>query len=206
MLILGIDPGFAIVGYGVINYVNNKYKVLEYGSIITNAGENFNDRLVKIADDLQEILSSYEFDAVSIEELFFNTNVTTGIFVAEARGVILYTIAKRKIPVYEYTPIQIKQSVSGSGRADKLQMKKMVKDYLKLESMPKLDDTTDALAAAITHIHRYKYETIEKNNNSRTKMQELSDQKSNINKSVEKQIQQQLAKKTRYDRLIKKMK
>lgn len=206
MLILGIDPGFAIVGYGIINYVNNKYNVLEYGSITTDAGTPFNKRLLKIAEDLESIISRYKIDAVSIEELFFNNNVTTGIPVAEARGVILYILEKNNIKVYEYTPVQIKQSVTGSGRADKLQMKKMVKDYLKLATMPRLDDTTDALAAAVTHIHRYKYENIANENNSVTKLQMLEKEKPSYSSKVEKQIKEQMVKKTKYERLIKKMK
>lgn len=206
MLILGIDPGFAIVGYGIINHKDNRYNVMEYGSITTSAGTPFNKRLVKIAEDLQGIIDRYKIDAVSIEELFFNNNVTTGIPVAEARGVILYTLEKNNIPVYEYTPMQIKQSITGSGRADKLQMKKMVKDYLKLEKMPRLDDTTDALAAAVTHIHRYRYESIENSNNKLTRLQLLEKEKPSYNKNIEKQIKEQMTKKTRYERIIKKMK
>ena len=206
MIILGIDPGFAIVGYGIINYTNNKYNVLEYGSITTHKDMEFNKRLVKIAEDLESILKKYKIDAVSIEELFFNNNVTTGIPVAEARGVILYTLEKNNIKVYEYTPMQIKQSVTGSGRADKLQMKRMVKDYLKLEIMPKLDDTTDALAAAVTHIHRYKYESIANKNNTLTKLQMLEKEKNTYSSKIEKQIKEQMTKKTKYERLIKKMK
>ncbi len=206
MIVLGIDPGFAIVGYGLINYKNNKYNVIEYGSITTHQSMPFNKRLVKIAEDLESIIKRYEIEAVSIEELFFNNNVTTGIQVAEARGVILYTLEKNNIKVYEYTPVEIKQSVTGSGRADKLQMKRMVKDYLKLEKMPKLDDTTDALAAAVTHIHRYKYEDISNKNNAMTKLQMLEKEKPVYSNKIEKQIKEQMSKKTRYEKLIKKMK
>lgn len=156
MIILGIDPGFGRVGYGIIEYNKNKYRVIEYGSITTEAGLGFCKRLNKIEKDLQSICVRYSIDAASVEKLFFNTNITTGIQVAEARGVILNTLENLNIEVYEYTPLQIKQAIVGYGRADKIQIKNMVKNYLNLETMPKLDDTTDALAIAICHTHSYK--------------------------------------------------
>lgn len=157
MYILGIDPGFGRVGYGIIEYKYNKYRVLEYGCITTPTGEALSSRLKKIHDDLQEVISRYNIDAAAVESLFFNTNITTGIQVAEARGVILYCLEKNDIKINEYTPLQVKQALVGYGRAEKTQIKKMVKEMLKLEKMPKLDDTTDALAIAICHANSNKY-------------------------------------------------
>ncbi len=162
MIILGIDPGFARLGYGVIEYENNKYKTLEYGSITTKAGERLSLRLKRIGEDLQSIVSKYNIDAASIEDLFFNTNITTGIQVAEARGVIMYVLESNNIPIAEYTPLQVKQALVGYGRADKRQIMDMVKRILKLEKMPKLDDTADALAIAICHSYSYKYNQVMK--------------------------------------------
>ncbi len=160
MIVLGIDPGFGRVGYGIIDYNNNKYRVIEYGSITTDAQMQFCKRLNKIEKDLTLICSKYVIDVASVEKLFFNTNITTGIQVAEARGVILNTLENLSIKVCEYTPLQIKQALVGYGRADKLQIKSMVKNYLNLECMPKLDDTTDALAMAICHTNSYKMNDI----------------------------------------------
>ncbi len=157
MYILGIDPGFGRVGYGIIEYKNNKYRPVEYGCITTPAGESLSSRLKKIYEDLEEVISRYNIDAASVEALFFNTNITTGIQVAEARGVILLSLENHNIPISEYTPLQVKQALIGYGRADKIQIKNMVKDFLKLEKMPKLDDTTDALAIAICHANSCKY-------------------------------------------------
>jgi crossover junction endodeoxyribonuclease RuvC len=158
MVILGIDPGFGRLGYGIIDYTNNKYKVLECGCITTEADSNFPDRLEKIEEDLQSVVSRYKIDAASIEELFFNTNITTGIKVAEARGVILCTLKKANIKIFEYTPLEIKQAITGFGRAKKPQVMDMVKSTLKLQKMPKLDDTADALAMCICHASTHKYE------------------------------------------------
>ena len=153
MVVLGIDPGFGRVGYGIIDYTKNKYKVIEYGCISTEPNSDFPKRLKKIEQDLVEIISRYKIDASSIEELYFNTNSKTAIKVAEARGVILNTLETNNIPIYEYTPLQAKLAIVGYGRADKPQVKNMVKKFLNLEYMPKLDDTTDALAIAICHTH-----------------------------------------------------
>ncbi len=157
MIVLGIDPGFGRVGYGVINYVNNKYKAIEYGCISTEPNSNFPKRLRKIELDLREIISRYKIDAASIEDLYFNTNSKTAIKVAEARGVILNTLESLNIPIFEYTPLQAKLAIVGYGRAEKMQVKNMVKQFLNLEKMPKLDDTTDALAIAICHTHNYRF-------------------------------------------------
>ncbi len=156
MVILGIDPGFGRVGYGIIEVINNKYRALEYGSITTEPKSYFPERLNKIEKDLIEVCSRYKIDAASVEELFFNTNIKTGIQVAQARGVIINTLVNLNIEINEYTPLEVKQSLVGYGRADKIQIKNMVKSFLKLDAMPKLDDTTDALALAICHSHSYK--------------------------------------------------
>lgn len=145
------------MGYGIIEYKNNKYRAVEYGSITTEAGEKLSTRLKKIHEDLEEVISRYNIDEASVESLFFNTNITTGIQVAEARGVILLTLEDNNIPISEYTPLQVKQALIGYGRADKIQIKNMVKELLKLEKMPRLDDTTDALAIAICHANSCKY-------------------------------------------------
>lgn len=157
MIVLGIDPGFGRVGYGVIQFVRNKYHVLEYGCITTEANSDFPKRLQKIEKDLEDIISRYKIDAASIEELYFNTNSKTAIKVAEARGVILNTLVRNEIDIFEYTPLQAKLAIVGYGRADKVQVKKMVQQFLGLEKMPKLDDTTDALAIAICHTHNCRF-------------------------------------------------
>lgn len=160
MLVLGIDPGYARVGYGLLDFDKNKYKVIEYGSITTEAGLPLSKRLYKIHQELEGIVKKYKIDSASIEELFFNTNTKTAINVAQARGVILSTLEENAINVFEYTPLQVKQALVGYGRADKLQMKSMVKTFLCLDKMPKLDDTTDALALSICHCHSYKYNSM----------------------------------------------
>ncbi len=164
MIVLGIDPGFAIVGYGIIEYKNSKFRVIEYGSITTKAGEPLSARLKKVSEDLKSVISKYTIDVASVESLFFNTNTKTAINVAQARGVILCALEECNIEISEYTPLQVKQALVGYGRADKIQMKDMVKRFLKLEKMPKLDDTTDALALAICHTHTCKYREMEKKN------------------------------------------
>ena len=153
MRILGIDPGFAITGYSIIDYQGNKFKLIDSGAVTTKAGESFPLRLTKIYDDLSMIIDEYKPDAISVEELFFNNNVKTAINVAQARGVVLVVGCQKQIPTYEYTPLQIKQAVAGYGRADKIQVQKMVKAILNVEKLPKLDDTTDSMAAAICHAH-----------------------------------------------------
>ena len=157
MRILGIDPGFAITGYSIIDYIGNKFKLINSGAIITKAGVSFPQRLTKIYDDLNTIIDKYKPDAISVEELFFNNNAKTAINVAQARGVILIVGCKKSIPTFEYTPLQIKQAVTGYGRADKIQVQKMVKAILNVENLPKLDDTTDSMAAAICHAHSAKF-------------------------------------------------
>jgi len=155
--ILGIDPGFAITGYSIVDYIGNKFSLIISGAITTKAGTSFPLRLTKIFDDLNEIIENYKPDAISVEELFFNQNTKTAIQVAEARGVILITGCKKNIPTFEYTPLQIKQAVVGYGRADKSQVQKMIKTILNVKELPKLDDTTDSIAAAICHAHSAKF-------------------------------------------------
>ena len=157
MRILGVDPGFAITGFSIIDYIDNKFKLIASGSIQTNAKEDFPQRLSKIYDDLNEIIDTFKPDCVSIEELFFNNNQKTAVNVAQARGVMILVFTKKGLPSYEYTPLQIKQSVCGYGRADKVQIQKMVKSILKVSKLPKLDDTTDSMAAAICHAHSSKF-------------------------------------------------
>lgn len=157
MRILGIDPGFAITGYSIIDYIGNKFQLIDSGAITTKAGVSFPLRLTKIYDDLNSIIDQYIPDAISVEELFFNNNAKTAINVAQARGVILIVGCKRNVPTFEYTPLQIKQAVTGYGRADKVQVQKMVKTILNVDKLPKLDDTTDSMAAAICHAHSARF-------------------------------------------------
>ena len=155
MIILGIDPGYAIVGYGVIEYKGNKFRVLEYGSIETKAGTGFPLRLKQINRGMEELIKRYSPDAVAVEELFFSKNTKTALKVAQARGVVLLSGAMSSAEVFEYTPLEVKQAVCGYGRADKNQVQQMVKLLLNLEKVPKPDDTADALAVAICHAHSY---------------------------------------------------
>ena len=151
MIILGIDPGYAIVGYGVIEAIAGKYRPISYGAILTEAGEEFTRRLSVIYDDLNEIIRRYRPDAISIEKLFYHSNQKTVIGVAEARGVTLLAIEKNAVPFYEYTPLQVKTAVTGYGRADKKQVMEMTRRLLGLPELPKPDDAADALAMAICH-------------------------------------------------------
>ena len=151
MIILGIDPGIAIVGYGVIEFKNSRFVTLAHGSIQTPAHTDVEARLEMIYDELDSIIKMYHPTEMAIEELFFNTNHTTMVPVAEARGVILLCAKQNGLRVAEYTPLQVKQSVVGYGRAVKKQVMHMVSLLLKLETTPKLDDTCDALAIAICH-------------------------------------------------------
>ncbi len=155
MRIIGIDPGYAIVGYGVLEYVNNKFSVVEYGAITTDADINMMDRFKLIYDDLNNIIERTKPDFMAIEELFFNSNQKTAINVAQARGVILLSAINHGVEIFEYTPLQVKQAVAGYGRADKNQVQQMVKLLLGLDSVPKPDDTADAVAIAICHGHSY---------------------------------------------------
>ena len=153
MLILGIDPGLAIVGWGVLDFNNSRFCTVAYGSIQTPAGMETSRRLLGIYRELNGIIEKYHPEQMAIEELFFTKNITTGIRVAEARGVVLLCGEKAGIPLSEYTPMQVKQAVAGYGLADKNQVIQMVTRILNLPAPPKPDDTADALAIAICHAH-----------------------------------------------------
>lgn len=153
MIILGIDPGLAIVGWGVIEYSGSRFTVLGYGSIDTPAHTATEDRLVMIYEGIKKLIETYRPDQMAVEELFFNTNITTGIRVAEARGVILMCAKSLGVSIYEYTPLQVKQAVVGYGRAEKKQVITMVTMLLGLAKPPRPDDTADALAIAVCHAH-----------------------------------------------------
>ena len=151
MVILGIDPGYATIGYGAIETVRGTHKMLTYGAITTKPNVPMERRLFEIFKDMRTLLDTVKPDAVAIEELFFNTNITTGIQVAQARGVILLACAERGTPIYEYTPLQVKQAVVGYGRAEKRQVMELTKMMLNLKQVPKPDDAADALAIALCH-------------------------------------------------------
>lgn len=155
MRILGIDPGYAIVGYGVIDYIESSYKIVEYGAITTEAGEDINSRFKTIHDDLNTIIERTEPEFMAIEELFFNSNQKTAINVAQARGVLLLSALNHGVRIFEYTPLQVKQAIAGYGRADKNQVQQLTKTLLNLDRVPKPDDTADALAIAVCHAHSY---------------------------------------------------
>jgi crossover junction endodeoxyribonuclease RuvC len=149
--ILGIDPGYAIVGLGVIDYIGNNFKPIKYDKIETKANTPLPERLATIYNILNVWILDTKPDVVAIEQLFFNTNTKTAFSVAQARGVIILACHLNNIPIYEYTPLQVKQAVVGYGKAEKLQVQKMVKTLLNLEKIPKPDDIADALAVAICH-------------------------------------------------------
>lgn len=153
MRILGIDPGYAIVGYGIVDYSSNRFKVVDYGAVTTQAHTPFDLRLQTIYNGLSCLIEKYKPEAMSIEKLYFNTNTTTAIDVAQARGVIVLAAAQGGLDIAEYTPLQVKQSVVGYGRAEKKQVQEMTRLMLNLQSVPKPDDTADALALAICHAH-----------------------------------------------------
>jgi crossover junction endodeoxyribonuclease RuvC len=153
MIILGIDPGYAIVGYGIIRFEKNHFTVIDYGAITTEAKTPFNHRLHIIYNELNVLMQKYKPDAMAIEKLFYNTNAKTVIDVAQARGVTMLASEINGIPAFEYTPLQVKQSVVGYGRAEKKQVQEMTRVILNLEKIPKPDDTADALAMAICHAH-----------------------------------------------------
>lgn len=151
MIILGIDPGLATVGWGVIESERGNVRPIAYGAITTPAHTDIEARLLMIQNDLETIINKYKPEEMAVEELFFNTNITTGIAVAEARGVIICTAHKLGVKISEYTPLQVKQAVVGYGKAEKHQVISMVTSILKLPKPPKPDDTADAVAIAICH-------------------------------------------------------
>ncbi len=149
-VILGLDPGFGRLGFGAISIEHGKTKVLDYGVITTSPHSAFSDRLVQIAGDLEELIRQLKPSKIVVEKLFFAKNAKTAMQVAEARGVIVFVIARHRIPLFEYTPAQVKNAVTGDGKADKKAVTKMIKLLLHLKNAPKIDDASDALAIALT--------------------------------------------------------
>ena len=155
MRILGIDPGFATIGFGLVEADRGQVHMETYGAITTPAGLPLSRRLYQIGTDMEDLIGQLKPDVISIEELFFNTNITTGIAVAHGRGVILYAAEKCGIPLYEYTPSQVKLAVTGYGKAEKHQVMDMTKRLLKLKAVPRPDDAADALALALCHARSF---------------------------------------------------
>lgn len=160
MVILGIDPGYAITGYGIVKFEGNKFQVIAYGAITTKSTMKLPERLAILYDELHDLAIKYKPDAMAIEELFFNKNVKTALTVGHGRGVAILALAKLGVEIFEYTPLQVKQAITGYGRADKSQMQQMVKVILNLCEIPKPDDVADALAIAICHGNSYKLNNI----------------------------------------------
>ena len=163
--IIGIDPGYAIVGYGILDYADGMFKKVKSGVILTKSKTKFEIRLQYIYTELNLILQETKPDHMSIEKLYFTTNQKTAIDVAQARGIIVLTAVQNNVEVFEYTPLQIKQAIVGYGKAEKKQMINMVTSILKLKEKPAIDDEADALAVAVCHAHSY--------NPNNIKMQEL---------------------------------
>jgi crossover junction endodeoxyribonuclease RuvC len=153
MLVLGIDPGTAITGWGIVERDGDSLTLLDYGTVTTTSGTPLPERLQIIYRELGQILERHVPDAVAVEKLFFSKNVRTALAVGQARGVALLAIADAGLPLHEYTPLEVKQSVSGYGRASKEQVQKLVQILLGLDSLPEPDDAADAIAVAICHIH-----------------------------------------------------
>ena len=151
MIILGIDPGYAIVGFGVLRSEQGENSLLACGAINTPAGLPLSKRLLQIASDMEELICQFSPDAMAVERLYFGNNVTTGIGVAQARGVILVAAERQGIPIFEYDPSQVKLAVAGYGKAEKRQVMDMTKRLLKLKAVPKPDDAADAVAIALCH-------------------------------------------------------
>lgn len=158
MLVLGIDPGTALMGFGLVAKEGGILKAVDYGVIRTASGTGLAPRLVQISERVAELLQRYQPDAVAVEELFFHRNVKTFSSVSQARGALILTVARCGIQVFEYTPLQVKQAVVGYGRAGKGQVQQMVKSILRMEEIARPDDAADALATAICHIHSYREE------------------------------------------------
>lgn len=158
MRILGIDPGYAIVGFGILDYDGVNFTPIEYGAVLTEAGTPFPERLKCINEDVEFIFNKFKPDCMAIERLYFTSNQKTAIDVAQARGVTVLSAAKRNVPVYEYTPLQVKQAVVGYGKAEKKQVMEMTRSILRLANIPKPDDAADALAIAICHGHSFRFD------------------------------------------------
>lgn len=151
MIVLGIDPGVATIGFGVVRAERQKNTLVQYGVITTPPGIPLSSRLLQISDDMEELIRTFHPDEMAVEELFFTKNITTGIAVAHGRGVILLSAERLGVPVFEYTPMQVKQAVTGYGKAVKPQVQEMTRRLLGLQKVPQPDDTADALALAICH-------------------------------------------------------
>lgn len=151
MIILGIDPGLAITGYAIIEKNGSKFEMIDYGCILTKKDKKLEFRLFEISKKLEKIISKYKPNKIAIEQLFFCKNAKTAMVVGQARGVILLIATKNNLPIFEFTPLQIKQTVSGYGKADKRQVQKMIQIILNLKELPKPDDAADALAIAYTY-------------------------------------------------------
>ena len=160
MRILGIDPGIAIVGYGIVDKEGNRYKTIAYDAVTTRAHTPLEERLEKVYNGVDEIIKAYKPDAMSIEELFFNNNAKTALTVGQARGVIILAAVQNHIPVFEYTPLQVKQALTGYGRASKSQIQQMMRSMLGLSEIPKPDDVADALAIAVCHGNSIRFNSI----------------------------------------------
>lgn len=160
MRILGIDPGLAIVGYGIVDKEGNSYKTIYYDAITTQAHTPIENRIKIIYDEMNLIIEKYKPEVISIEELFFNNNAKTALAVGQARGVVLLSAVEHNIPIYEYTPLQVKQALTGYGRASKMQIQQMMKSMLGLSEIPKPDDVADALAIAICHGNSVRFNSI----------------------------------------------
>lgn len=156
MIIMGVDPGTAITGYGIVEYQGNRFRPVDYGCIRTSANMTLARRLQQLYDSISEIICEYTPEAYAVEQLFFNKNTRTALAVGHARGVLVLAAAHQGIPVFEYTPLQVKQAVAGYGRAQKVQVQQMVQTFLNLKAVPKPDDVADALAVSICHAHSYK--------------------------------------------------
>ena len=151
MIILGIDPGVATIGFGLVRAERNRNQLLRYGVITTPPGIPLSNRLLQISNDMEELIHAFHPDEMAVEELFFNTNLTTGISVAHGRGVILLAAEQLGVPIFEYTPMQVKLAVTGYGKADKMQVMQMTQRLLHLAKLPRPDDAADALAIAFCH-------------------------------------------------------
>lgn len=160
MIVLGIDPGTAITGYGLVSDSDGETAAIAYGAITTASDLSLSDRLLAIHRELDQLIRQYRPDQAAVEQLFFNKNVRTALAVGHARGVVMLTLAQAGVPMVEYTPLEVKLAVSGNGRADKRQIQQMVTLLLKLDKIPKPDDAADALAIALCHLHSARLTTL----------------------------------------------
>ena len=162
MNVIGIDPGLATVGFGVIRTENGNIIPISYGCIRTSADKQTSERLLEIFNEIASLFEKYKPEVIAVEKLFFSKNVTNGLSVSEARGVIFLAAQQHNIPIFEYTPNQVKQAITGSGKADKKQMQEMIKRLLDLDEIPKPDDAADGLSIALCHINMKKFDISQK--------------------------------------------